>query len=86
MWKISADFEGGTKATIPLTPLMPMSCPTALADFDGDAYGSADEYLSFKKGDVVWPARAPSQIAPCGWAYGRLHDGTLGWYPPSFVS
>ena len=86
VWKMSADVEGGTKAIIPLTPLRPTSCPTALRDFAGDAYGSADEYLSFKKGDVVWPARAPSQIAPCGWAYGRLHDGTLGWYPPSFVS
>ena len=67
-------------------PAWPTPRLTALADFAGDAYGSANEYLSFSKGDVIWPSRAPSGVPSCGWAYGHLPDGPHGWYPPSFVS
>ena len=56
---------------IPPPPARPTPrCMTALADFSRDAYGSADEYLSFKKGDVVWLTRAPLDVPSCGWAYG----------------
>ena len=83
---LTDEVQSGAKATIPPPPARPTPRPTALADFSGAAYGTADEYLSFRKGDVIWPTREPSGVPPCGWAYGRSPDGARGWYPPNFVS
>ena len=60
----------------------------ALADFDGDEYGS--EYISLRKGALVevHAVEGPDGWTDSleGWAYGMVDNSSgLGWFPRAYV-
>ena len=73
-----ARFENLAAAAVPASPLL----QRCLAPFAGDEWGH--EYLCLAVGDVLLPLPEPEKAR--GWAYGRLANGTCGWYPPTCVA
>jgi hypothetical protein len=59
----------------------------AKAAFDGREYGS--DYLSFDKRDVIIPLPTPLAHVGTdllGWAYGKLTDNAVGWFPAVYAT
>ena len=85
--RFDAMAEAPQPRGLPPAPSRPPPSPSPASKSLYAWDGPSADYLTLQVGDSIAAVFPPAGIAACGWAFGRnLRSGTVGWYPPDFVS